>query len=175
MEIGRPSMLACPDGKLRYEISSSSDHQRILLICRIGCSRLMAAHIVRITFRLSLVSAVTYHQLDGLIHACVKYLSTWEATMQVAIPQQHSATGDSIQLPLPPHRSTSLWDTPELESIPLWGTCVELLWSAAMRKDEKCSDWESLTHRMLIWRAIAGEGAAPEWTRKEVVRIMGTM
>lgn len=54
----------------------------------------------------------------------------------------------------------------------VWGKGVEALWRVTMTFNEKLSNWDALTCRFLLWRAIVGEDASQvgEWARREVIR-----
>lgn len=69
------------------------------------------------------------------------------------------------------HRSQHLFDAPPTPAIEAWGSCVESLWRVSMTLPTKTAEWDALSSRLLIWRAIAGESrtGTGEWARREML------
>ena len=94
--------------------------------------------------------------------------------------EQNLTDGDvtkpSTLASLPPHSGQDLFNTFADEHATWWyGQCVETLWRIAMNLPKAHAQWDSLTDKMLVWRAYAGDenSALGEWVRKEVVRNLG--
>lgn len=111
-------------------------------------------------------------QMDALIASAVRYMTILEETTNVTdvLPQGERDQMADVCAPAP-CRSHTLWRPTGANETILWGRSVEWLWSAAMAMQERCTEWETLTARLLVWRAIAGETSdVAEWARREVIR-----
>ena len=70
------------------------------------------------------------------------------------------------------HGALGLHEAPACDDhVQVWGDAVETLWRIAMTFETKISAWNTLTCRLLLWRAIVGEDASVvgEWARREVI------
>jgi len=142
-----------------------------------ACDGNVYAYIVRVVLRLSIVPTVSSSQMNALIQSCVQYLAILETGLQV--PESALEVPGYLKkraTTSAPYRSTSLWNPAEARGLHLWGECIESLWSAAMRLEDVCSDWDALTARLLIWRALVGHRTSEvgEWARREVLDNMST-
>jgi nucleolar pre-ribosomal-associated protein 1 len=95
----------------------------------------------------------------------------------VIIPPTGTQSGTPKQVvPAGPFRAHEIHELYASEdTLQTWGDAVEALWRATMTLGEKTPAWDTLTSRLLIWRAIVGTGDTTlgEWARKQVVRSMG--
>lgn len=72
----------------------------------------------------------------------------------------------------PPHSAFRLHEAPACDDhVQVWGDAVEALWRITMTFETKISAWDTLTCRLLLWRAMVGEDASVvgEWARREVI------
>ncbi|KAI0695719.1 ribosome 60S biogenesis N-terminal-domain-containing protein [Cytidiella melzeri] len=140
-----------------------------------ACSRWVLAYAVRVTLRLTTLAAVSVAEIDNLICLSLEHLTALEGTL--SLPRAVAGRPQPAEriLDCAPHRSHTLWKRTEVDELELWGQCVEMLWRAAMRVEEKCSSWDGLTTRLLVWRACAGRRTlVGEWVRREVIRNIRT-
>jgi nucleolar pre-ribosomal-associated protein 1 len=74
-----------------------------------------------------------------------------------------------------PHRAYGAHqETPTIPTLASWSHYVQALWQAAMTVPQKAKEWDGLSARMVLWRALAGEHgtAAGEWARRETIRML---
>lgn len=140
-----------------------------------GCTLGVFGASVPVQLRLCLLPGRSTSHVPALLTRSLHWLTQMEA--EVAIP----ASGHYLPpfKPLPStktcvtlHRSQHLHDSPPAPSIEGWGECVESLWRISMSDSDRTAEWDKLTSRLLIWRAIAGADGSQvgEWGRREVVK-----
>ncbi|TCD60981.1 hypothetical protein EIP91_009189 [Steccherinum ochraceum] len=119
-------------------------------------------------------------RLSNLNPHSTQHPSLISAAFTHLISTEPSLTSGQITLPptpptLPPHSGQDLFRPPSEEHSTWWyGQCVEALWRVSMGLGLKDTSehWESLTRKVLVWRAYAAAETTPlgEWVRKETVR-----
>ncbi|KAI0751700.1 ribosome 60S biogenesis N-terminal-domain-containing protein [Daedaleopsis nitida] len=142
------------------------------------CTAAVSVVVVSVLLRLCLLPGGPSSRIPALLTRSLRWLAQMEA--DVAIPTSGSyvppfQTANDLDTRVVLHRSHNLYDLPPLPSIKQWGECVEALWRVTMTMLDRTGEWDALTSRLLIWRAIAGvEGSRMgEWMREEVVQHLG--
>ncbi|KAH9936862.1 ribosome 60S biogenesis N-terminal-domain-containing protein [Epithele typhae] len=138
-----------------------------------GCTRTVFVAAVPVLLRLSLLPGPALSRLPSLLRASVRRLSEMETDVSVPPPGHISSKFDptpastSVRV----HRSHRLFEADDAPTIQVWGECTEALWRASMACASKTGEWDALSSRLLVWRAVAGPGgsATGEWARREVV------
>ena len=105
----------------------------------------------------------------------MKWLQKMEEGVEV-VPDSllHSERAQYKDGVFPPHSARGLFDFDRKDPITEWGGCVERLWRACISRDDKCPEWDALTHRLLVWNAIySGRAVVGEWARKETIQCLG--
>lgn len=129
-------------------------------------------HAAPVILRLSLLSGSPLSNLPTLLHHALHCLDKLEIEVKFClITPQTLPTCFLTSL----HRSSEL-DQPCLiqDSLLLWGLMVEMLWRSTMTQEQKCPAWDSLTQKLLVWRAIVGEEGSQvgEWARTQVMKVI---
>ncbi|PCH41704.1 hypothetical protein WOLCODRAFT_101082 [Wolfiporia cocos MD-104 SS10] len=135
-----------------------------------ACTKAVFVAAAPLVLRLSLLPGAPVSRLPRIIARGVGFLQSLEADVHVSSGQLLGSSGASLA----PHSARGLFDAPDADAVRDWGACVEALWRATMAIDAPsvCAEWDDLTPRLLVWRAIAGEkeSTVGEWARREVVR-----
>ncbi|KAI1792498.1 ribosome 60S biogenesis N-terminal-domain-containing protein [Ganoderma leucocontextum] len=117
-------------------------------------------------------------QIPVLLQRSITWLAEMEADIAVPISACLSFPLDSNHrdhLPVLPHHSQQLFTIASPATLELWGNCVEALWRVSMTIPNKGPDWDGLSSRLLVWRAIAGaeRSQVGEWERREMLVNLG--
>lgn len=140
----------------------------------LACSLSVFQALVPVILRLALLPGQPPSHSPVLLARGLRWLEQLEA--EVAIPalgqfspplvdnRDKTASGNL-------HRSQHLFDAPPTPTIEVWGSCVESLWRVSMALPTKTAEWDALSSRLLVWRAIAGESrtGTGEWVRREML------
>ncbi|KII96154.1 hypothetical protein PLICRDRAFT_151289 [Plicaturopsis crispa FD-325 SS-3] len=127
---------------------------------------------VPVILRLSLLPGPLVPDLPILVSRGVAHLKQLEKNITLAPGWQKTASQPTVS-PLPPYGAREIHaSVPTEDLLHIWGTSVEALWRVNMAFDTKLPTWNTLSCRMLMWRAMTGvEGSQTgEWTRTNVVR-----
>ncbi|TDL17669.1 hypothetical protein BD410DRAFT_754176 [Rickenella mellea] len=137
----------------------------------------------RVLLRLALLPFPPPRSISLTLQSAVHALEAFEAKSDLPIPSALHFFPDSAaeegNASQPPHGSYGLHQVTSTKGdddlLRAWGDCVERLWQVAMVCNEKDAAWDALSCRLLVWRALVGEGGTEvgEWARKEVVRCLG--
>ena len=138
-----------------------------------ACTQSVFIAAVPVLLRLALLPGPPVSHIPGLLERSLHWLEPLEADVavptsgQLSTPFQPSSDTPSAML----HRSQHLFDPPPSPTIELWGGSVEALWRVCMTLPSRSDEWDALSHRLLIWRAIAGaeRSRVGEWARREVI------
>ncbi|KAF5371492.1 hypothetical protein D9615_009605 [Tricholomella constricta] len=132
--------------------------------------------VIQATLRLSLLPGPQVPELPCLLGLCVESLKHLEAS--TTVPPTSIGTSPSSPLPSGPlYKAHEIHESLHCENpVQIWGAAVEALWRVSMSLEAVTGDWDLMTSRMLVWRALIGPGhdaaAMSEWARREVVRNM---
>ncbi|OCH95273.1 hypothetical protein OBBRIDRAFT_767994 [Obba rivulosa] len=129
---------------------------------------------IRAILRLSLLPGIPAPDMDTMIARCLERLRTWEE--ELAVPptgRLPAGAQPETELPAAPHASRDLFDTPSIETLHMWGECVQALWRVVMSMDNRSQQWDALTTRLLLWRSLRGnDEQIGEWARRQVVTLL---
>ncbi|KAL4250925.1 Nucleolar pre-ribosomal-associated protein 1 [Abortiporus biennis] len=164
----------------KLETSTQGEWRFTIARCLLGllgkasCTLDLLSEITRMLLRLSLLPGAPIPQLEDLLEHTVHQLTIIEGDLHV--PESDGRIDDSVKaswrnIPsfMPPTSARKLWLIPDSDPLRMWGQCVEALWRASMTTQGKCSQWDALTCRLLLWRAVVTDSSAGEWARKEVL------
>ncbi len=151
----------------------SCERETVLKRVRTACTLDVFAQIIPVVLRLSLLPPSATSSLDELISHSMRHIKELEETLQ--LPSRSLAVQEGVHSSEPPpshspHTAYHLWDRIDNDPWNIWGEAVQGLWRAAMSQNQKCRDWDALTCRLLLWRALtSNRSSIAEWARKEVV------
>lgn len=126
---------------------------------------------MQLTARMALMAIRPSSNTTKLVKVGTRYVAQMEATLAGDTTLTGRKVCANPTTPAsPPCSARQLWESPDLPAWEVWGHIVNALWSVAMSFDVCCPEWQAITSRMLLWRAISGEGEAQaEWVRKQAV------
>lgn len=124
---------------------------------------------VPVALRLGLFPGTRSIHLQSLVNRLLLFLREFEKQITFSKSYRRRICNAGP----PPHRELGRHETPACDDhMQVWGDAVEALWRITMTFETKISAWDSLTSRLLLWRAIVGENASVigEWARREVIK-----
>lgn len=140
-----------------------------------ACTTSVLPYATDLLLRVALLPGSPLVDMNPLVTLAMKSLQKMEEDVEV-VPVSHfdSERAQYKNGILPPHSARGLFDCDRTDPVREWGECVERLWRACISRDDKCPEWDALTHRLLVWNGIhAGRTVVGEWARKETIRCLG--
>ena len=142
----------------------------------LACSQTVFDASISVQLRLISLAGPTTSHIPALLLRDLHWLKQMETDITVPssgsyVPPLHSSK-DTARFLL--HRSQHLFDPSPASSVERWGACVEALWRIATSAADRTGEWDALTGRLLIWRAIAGARGTRtgNWVRQAMVNIL---
>ena len=137
-----------------------------------ACTASVLPYATDLLLRVALLAGSPAVDINRLVQPCMK----WLQKMEEALADSTLPDGERVQSHTrvwPPHSSRGLFDCHSPDSISEWGACVERLWRTCAARDDKCSEWDALTHRLLVWNALdSGRSIIGEWARRETIHCL---
>jgi nucleolar pre-ribosomal-associated protein 1 len=149
---------------------SDADRRRTSGSAVSGSSILLEA---RVLLRLAQMPGPAISSLGTLLSQCTTRIEAYERSFACTPPAPRlelTSRADASRL----HTSYTAQVEPMLSDTETWGRAVVALWRVAMALETKTVAWDALSARVLLWRAVAGDGCVEgEWVRREAVRALG--